>query len=159
MLSGLGILLYGAKAMIRRIVVGIFTFGALLLGGSWFLAQHITAIKDHLSGMPKVTGPSSVPDLFYREVGGAPSTSQPQSKISYRQTFALETSVHAHQPKAEYDVDRLSAKGFQAFYTPYQKGGRVVYRVRVGIFGKKQEAVTAQKTLTEAGFSSRIISL
>ena len=58
---------------------------------------------------------------------------------------------------AESQRARLSLGGVQAKVTEREQSGRVVFRVRVGPFGKKEEADQAKERLDAAGYDTALV--
>lgn len=58
---------------------------------------------------------------------------------------------------AESQRARLSLGGVQAKVTEREQSGRVVFRVRVGPFGKKEEADQAKERLDAAGYETALV--
>ena len=73
--------------------------------------------------------------LFYKSVGTAQKAGESLQKTKHLASrYTLEFKVVRERAEAEQEVDRLIDQGVQAFYTPLQNKGHVVYRVRRGVY-------------------------
>jgi len=69
------------------------------------------------------------------------ATGRPQKQVP---TYTIDLKKTTDRHEAEELVNKLQAKGIQAFYTPMLSNNFVIYRVRVGIYESK---AIAQKDL------------
>jgi hypothetical protein len=91
----------------------------------------------------KVVKPKSAAlPTFYQQIGDAPKKSAPAPLAA--SSYTLELFVEPTKEEAVNRIKWLENKGVTAYYTPLQKRGRTFYRVRAGIFGTEEEAVTAK---------------
>lgn len=72
--------------------------------------------------------------------------------------FTIQVASYATETEAIKHATDLKDKGFSAFYVPAKVNDRNWYRVSVGLFGNRQEAMEYRKELmTEANISSAIV--
>lgn len=64
-----------------------------------------------------------------------------------RPTFTLEFSVFSNKSEAENMIDKLAKLGVDGYYTPFQREGRVLFRVRKGVYPNEQLALKAADDL------------
>lgn len=104
--------------------------------------------------------------FFYDVVGQAPADfagdaetdvpKGPHPKVSY----TLEVKLATSKEEAEQLIDLLKEQGVDAYYTPLTRSGKVVYRVRRGIFTKVKDATQAMVALkAEHNLNTRIVKL
>ena len=74
------------------------------------------------------------------------------------ENFTVQVSAASTVDKAEAAVDRLKAKGYDAYYYQVELKGRQYFRVRVGRYSSKQEAQMMLQKLAEAGHVNMFIS-
>jgi cell division septation protein DedD len=85
---------------------------------------------------------------FYQEIGSETRRQQPTSQPPIRTKYTIEFKVLSDRTQAEQLVKQLNAKGIEAFYTPLNRGGQVVFRVRYGIFGTAESAKKERQRLS-----------
>ena len=107
-----------------------------------FDMKGLTGAKQSLPAMPD--------PLFYKSIGSI--SSKDLNRISGRdaqmgQRYTLEIRMTKSRREAEAIVDQLAEQGVQAYYTPLQRNGRVVYRVRRGIYTSMKLAKRAATEL------------
>jgi cell division septation protein DedD len=134
----------------------IFSLGILLLkkhpSSQILTSNHTTTDK---------TPPPSQ-KLFYKTIGNEPlnqhQKSIPSSSVE-KQQYTLELGIFFSQAEAINMIKNLEQQGFQAFYTPFNNNGNVVYRVRTGIYDTKSAAESEKTKLSEKNLSSKTIQL
>jgi len=57
-----------------------------------------------------------------------------------KDSFTLEIKVASSREEAEHIIDDLHAQGVEAYYTPLTRSGRLVYRIRQGLFANQKDA-------------------
>lgn len=73
--------------------------------------------------------------------------------------WTIQVKASADRGSADVWVDRLKAKGYNAFIVEADVQGRTWYRVRVGSFDSRQEAETLRKMLdSQEGFSDAFLT-
>ncbi|MEZ4741181.1 MAG: SPOR domain-containing protein [Bdellovibrionota bacterium] len=87
--------------------------------------------------------------LFYTTIGHAPKNFKRLNRTTAikSESFTLEISVARTQQEANKIIDDLSKIGVQAYYTPFNNEGQVVYRIRTGIFNNQETAKKTAKSL------------
>ena len=94
--------------------------------------------------------------FFYQSIGhtGTPSddtqsatTAMPETKE--KTLYTLEIKVSDRREEAESLVATLHDQGIDAYYTPLSHAGRVVYRVRQGMFNDTNAAKNAALALRQ----------
>lgn len=104
--------------------------------------------------------------FFYDVVGRAPAdfgpeAGEPEVKGPHpKVSFTLELKVATSKDEAEQFIDLLKEQGIEAYYTPLTRAGKVVYRVRRGIFTNEKVAVKAVTALkTQHNLDARVVKL
>ena len=105
--------------------------------------------------------------LFYEQIGRIPEGFVEPQEVAVLggenervEQFTLEMSVVESREIAEKKIAELSAKGILAFFTPYNRSGHVVYRIRQGIFASESEAkVKRDQVEKRFKMSSRVVKL
>jgi hypothetical protein len=143
-----------------RQLAALMVFAALLGGGIWWLVASetkITEIKDKL----ETAAGNDESDLFYDAIGRASTASLPTPDTTVAAAnYTLEVRVAKSREEAETLIDALQEKGIEAYYTPLSRAGKVVYRVRRGIFASEREAQRAALALKQTHkVPSRIVKL
>ena len=104
--------------------------------------------------------------FFYKSLGRA--STDPVDKdgsdavrIATVSGFTVEFSAPTtDQRDAEKLVDSLKTKGITAYYTPLSDEGRIIYRVRKGIFPTEAQAAIEAKTLAKVlGREPQVVKL
>lgn len=124
-----------------RVALGISFLTAFFTGIFYILLR-----QNLIPGAEKF-GTATSPPLPYREIGrSAPPFDKPStesknvtqknaSSQSSRDQYTIEVKAFANRTEAEQYVDHLVGRGLNAYYTPLQsEDGRVIYRVRLGVF-------------------------
>jgi DedD protein len=103
--------------------------------------------------------PSSIP-VFEDGEGGAPArpsprsaavSSAPRSQAATAGAFRVQVISVSSRAEAEAEAKRLSRRGFSARVEPGVGARGTIYRVRVGPFASREEAVRATERLAAAG--------
>jgi hypothetical protein len=96
------------------------------------------------------SGASTLPDpLFYSKIGDSPAP-DPENTASEKpleEKFTIEIAKLSSRDQAELLIKDLAKIGLDAYYTPLLKDGRVIYRVRYGIFDSESGAKSASKSV------------
>ena len=71
--------------------------------------------------------------------------------------FFVQAGAYTNVDEAEQQRAKLALSGFSAKVTERDQAGRVVHRVRVGPFDKREDAEATQTKLTEAGVDARLV--
>lgn len=75
-------------------------------------------------------------------------------------SFTLEIDFTNKREDAERLIANLRQRGIDAYYTPFSRSGKIIYRVRHGIYSSRAAAKTAQVAIqTEGKILSRIVKL
>lgn len=106
-----------------------------------------------LGGKPVGVEAPEPASLFYSVVGDSPSTNQAGNGPQVAQgnlndaKYTIEIAKLNTRDQAETLIKGLAQKGLDAYYTPLLKDGRVIYRVRYGIFDTEVLARSAMKSI------------
>ncbi len=158
-----------------RMIVALSVFLALAVAAVLMLTDAPGSIKQKINKSKTLTGITATRDgtsaetreaFFYDVVGKAPEgafgeadgepAKGPHPKVSY----TLELKVATSKEEAEQLIDLLKAQGVDAYYTPLTRSGKVVYRVRRGIFTKAKDANRAMIALKdEHNLTTRVVKL
>jgi hypothetical protein len=142
-----------------------FALFALTMAGGTMLALktlgHATS-QNHSSSKPDRDGAhdSAANDdaaFFYRAIGSAQPVDSASPVSAKRQineqgelaAYTLEIKVATDLNQAEAVIGALKQVGIDAYYTPLARAGRVVYRVRQGIFNTPSDAKQAAIALQQ----------
>lgn len=94
---------------------------------------------------------------FYSTIGSL----KPEAQISSTQnlqSYSLEVFTTESESRAKSEVEKLTQGGFDAFYTPFNRNGEVVYKVRIGLFQDPSSARKEAKQLSQKrGIQTRIV--
>ena len=71
--------------------------------------------------------------------------------------FFVQAGAYTSVDEAEQQRAKLALNGFSAKVTERDQAGRVVHRVRVGPFDRREDAEATQTKLTEAGVDARLV--
>ncbi len=147
-----------ARSAAVRMFLALAVFGAALAGGVyWAVGYHGQANEKVRNSTRRATAKAGRPDagsggFFYDAIGRTPdqtrgsSSEQPGLPTA---NYTLELRVASTQQEAEQAVQSLQERGIEAYYTPLTRTGRVVYRVRRGIYSNEQEASRAAIALRD----------
>lgn len=92
----------------------------------------------------------AIPDpLFYTQIGDSPVPPPGDSSdnTALESKFTIEIAKLSSRDQAESLIKNLAKGGLDAYYTPLLKDGRVIYRVRYGIFDTEAGAKSAAKSV------------
>lgn len=158
-----------------RMIVALSVFLALAVVAVLMLTDAPGSIKQKINKSKSLTELSPAADgaaeesreaFFYDVVGRAPEgafgdegaeeAKGPHPKVSY----TLELKVATSKEEAEQLIDLLKAQGVDAYYTPLTRSGKVVYRVRRGIYTRAKDANRAMIALKdEHNLTTRVVKL
>jgi cell division septation protein DedD len=102
------------------------------------------------------------PLFFYNSIGATPAFSTPKEiKFDSTPKFTVEVGYTKTRSGAERVIDKLNLSGFPVFMTPIQlKTGKVVYKIRMGLFSDKENAANAKYVLRErTKYKGRLVAL
>jgi|GEM_PF-2521698 len=135
-LTAVSVILVGALAGL----IGALAFKKLPV--KWYRQEKATT----------ETGTEPEP-LSYTIIGDSPSPGSPDATGENIQDalpenkFTIEIAKMGNREQAETVIKSLAQKGIDAYYTPLLKDGRVIYRVRFGMFDTEVSAKAAMKSL------------
>ena len=150
-----------------RIAFALVFFVGITTVGLAFL----TARKDlRRPSRPATEDASSASDaadggFFYKTIGQKPADAESADdnhhvKVASVSGYTVEFSAPTQQRDAEKLVDSLKTKGITAYYTPLSDGGRIIYRVRKGLYPNEAQAAVEAKTLAKVlGQEPRVVKL
>ncbi|SMF79407.1 SPOR domain-containing protein [Pseudobacteriovorax antillogorgiicola] len=119
------------------------------LGASFFFSMSYFIDEATSHGTLSLAPPPQVHEpLFYFEIGTTPDSDLPAALPATPQ-YTVELSSSQNEKEAQRLVKKLSMEGVEAFYTPLNQRGHVVYRVRSGIYNSREQA------LKQASFLAR----
>lgn len=133
-----------------RLVVACAAFLGAVVGGIAWLANRGGPPVQQAVGRtaPPASEGDTVAPVFYESIGHAPAGFG-QIESGGKLSFTLEVDLTDKREEAERLIDTLKERGVDAYYTPLSRAGKVVYRVRHGIYPSREEAQTAQLTLKD----------
>ncbi len=160
-----------AARMIAALMVflGLSVIAVLMLtDASGVIKQKISKSKslNNNAITASSTAKATEEAFFYDVVGQAPADfagdgetdvpTGPHPKVSY----TLEIKVATSKEEAEQLIDLLKEQGVDAYYTPLTRSGKVVYRVRRGMYTKAKDATRAMVALkSEHNLATRVVKL
>lgn len=148
----------------RMLLAFVVFLVALVAGAAWVVLknQNIPKMISNSKNSPVKAGQEPAKSdsaraddpFFYDKIGAAPalnadtpapspSTHGPKNPEVNKGGYTVEIRVMANRDEAEQLIDELHRQGIEAYYTPVTRGGRVVYRVRRGIYPSEKEAERA----------------
>ena len=142
----------------RQILAFLLFLG--LLGGSLYWAFGKKKANHQVRGgraRPDAASNIATSDdhgFFYESIGTAPNAApdtEPAATGVPSDLFTIELMVFDQRDLAESTVASMQAQGLDAYYTPLNHGGRVVYRVRRGLYPTQDEAQKAALALRQQG--------
>ena len=139
----------GNSERLRRILAGLFIFAMVF---SAILLAIILGLADNndTTDAPDPLAMSNSPDqprLFYQTIGDSPLVPEtPTEKIDTR--FTIELAVARSKSEAERFVETYQKQGITAYYTPFSNGGKILYRVRLGLYQSPAKAESDLATLS-----------
>lgn len=140
--------------------VGLTTLGVGLVvkkQGSQTFNQH--AFTKKISTTPDDDG------FFYQSLGEVPTEPQDRSEggsytVVQPSGYTVEIAASDRQLEAERLLDRLKEQGVAAYYTPLSYEGRIVYRVRKGLYPSAAQAQGEAKNLAKVlGKEPQVVKL
>lgn len=146
--------------------MGLFLMVIAGLGA--FVLRHPGAVTANAQGKSGKSADKSDDEFFYSAIGQSGNTAptdQNEGKVaattlnaakagkgdSDLASFTLEFDVFHDRDDAEKLIDELRLKGIEAYFTPLSRDGRVVYRVRRGVFPTRKEADHAVFAVKDLG--------
>ena len=114
-----------------------------LLLAAGIVAAHCQTKADAKPTPPVATAPGPKPPAPGPATGTAPTTT---AADTVRNGYAVQVAAVNAQSEADSIMNRLKAKGYQA-YVELPKGSQKMFRVRVGTFKSRSEALTVADKL------------
>lgn len=131
-----------------RMIVALCVFLGAVGAAAWYLAGGSHEADKVNENKEKVAAAEAeAPGFFYKAIGQAPEAPVTAPAGDGKTSYTLELAVESSREAAEARVEGLRAKGVEAYYTPLSREGKVVFRVRRGIFPTHKEASRAAVAL------------
>ena len=113
-------------------------------------------------GAPKVQGvdepPSSAPGVAAPgATEGSPGEPRSVAPGAKERSWFIQAAALSSQGAADHLSERLSKAGMTAFVERAEAGGTVLYRVRIGPFSSRDDAVKARRHLHALGLGSNVV--
>ncbi|MBI2602689.1 MAG: hypothetical protein HYW48_06510 [Deltaproteobacteria bacterium] len=138
-----------------------FTFIVFLTALSattWFLSSHEQELARLFQ--PPTQQSRHVPTpLFYQTVGKFPDLEERPLLSSPPTQFTLELALCEDKPCVNQTLEQLEKKSIEAYFTPLNNQGRVVFRIRHGIFASAATAEAAKHSLSQKNVVSSVVEL
>ncbi|MDB2447131.1 SPOR domain-containing protein [bacterium] len=102
------------------------------------------------------------PLFFYNGIGATPAFAESKEiEFDTSRKFTIEVGYTKTRRSAEKIIDKLNLSGFPVFMTPVQlRSGKVAYKIRMGLFVDKENAVTATAVLRQrTKYKGKLIAL
>lgn len=148
-----------------RMIITFLGFVCVASLGVWGLVSFVThgTGSDQQAENTEEKFPTTGEDaFFYKSLGKTPEGFEEKAggRRIARVNYTLEIKVADSRKEAEKVIDMLSDLGVEAYYTPLSRKGRVVYRVRSGVFQSKKTAEKASLALRgQKQVANRVIKL
>lgn len=100
--------------------------------------------------------------FFYNSIGATPALSESKEiKFDTAKKFTIEVGYTKTRKGAAKVVDKLNLNGFPVFMTPVQlKSGRVIYKIRMGLFADSKKAKLATNVLrSRTKYKGKLVAL
>jgi len=129
-----------------RLILALTIFITAVLGSVFFAVGRPSSripVKNQRSTAAKDNGATADAAFFYTSVGHAPAAfhrTTGEGSTLGKDSFTLEIQVASSREEAEHIIDGLHAQGVEAYYTPLARSGRLVYRIRQGLFANQKDA-------------------
>ena len=136
----------------------MITIAAVTFGGTKLL-QLVRATTTTKDSAERSAGDRAI---FYSSLGATPAdASQAASDAAeIAPQYTIEVKIAKSRDEAEAELRRLANLGITAYYTPLQRQGRVVYRVRRGVFKELPDAeLAAREMTTNLKVSAKVVRL
>lgn len=142
---------YGSRKAVLT-AASVVLVGALagLIGAIAFKKLPLTWLRQEKTSPQAGTDPAPLP---YDTIGDSPAAApadaasvDPAASLP-EEKFTIEIAKMGSREQAEAMIKSLAQKGLDAYYTPLLRDGRVIYRVRYGMFDTEASAKTAMKSL------------
>ncbi|MCC7257456.1 MAG: SPOR domain-containing protein [Gammaproteobacteria bacterium] len=91
-------------------------------------------------------------------VAEAAAAAPPQRAPATGSGFVVQVGTFGQRANAERLVATLRGKGFEAYVSPLERGGKTLYRVRVGPAGSRQTASDLARRLSAAGQPGQLVA-
>lgn len=124
--------------------------GALALAFT-AISAGVFIIGESLDKQALISKPSSPVRLipyFYKEIGTTAKTAVQRKRALPSHQYTAQILVTRSEKEAKRTIISLSKQGISAFYTPFNRGGEVVYRVRSGMYMTIKEAKAHSEQLS-----------
>lgn len=124
----------------------------LILGFSGlFVSQSLLEeLRDFKLITPKDSKNFSTESIPYKTIGLSPSppVRSLEERISAtNKQYTVEIAVYEDEKQARAMIKRLASDNIDSFYTPFNQGGRVIYRVRSGMFVDKANSIAHRRLI------------
>lgn len=123
--------------IIHKWILGALTIAfAAVSAGVFIISESLH--KHALISQP--SSPDRLIPYFYKEIGTTAKTDTPRKKALPPQQYTAQILITRSEDEAKKTVLSLSKQGIGAFYTPVNRKGEVIYRVRSGIYLDEKQA-------------------
>lgn len=144
------------KAFLRAFAI-FFSIGCFIVVGRLIFEKmekpNNEVKKVNFAGQENLKEPQR--QLFYSTIGHDSTDSIAETPISApSDQFTIEIAAYVKLDDAEKLVASLSKQGISAYYSPYNTGGHVIYKVRSGSFQNIESAENATHALIKSGLSN-----
>lgn len=137
--------------IIKKWLIAAVSLAFVIMGAGIFVIHESLSDQSLIS---KPSSPEKIQPYFYKEIGTTAKMETPRKKALPAEQYTAEIFVTRHEDKAKEFVISLHQKGINAFYTPLNRGGDVIFRVRSGIYPSQKQAEDYIDTLAK-GFAIR----
>jgi len=142
------------KLPAKLLSAAILCLSFILLGGIWYLRQTLDGGQLITARQPDIR----IAPYFYQEIGTSrpKKTGAEENIVAFRQ-YTIELGVVKDRIRAENAIRQLHEKGVEAFFTPINRQGEVIYRIRTGVYSEQELAQRdAKKIQTQHQIESRV---
>ena len=97
--------------------------------------------------------------LFYGQIGTTPAPPLVRNVRENRKQFTIELASTRSREQAEKLLTGFGSSGIEAWFTPLNHEGRVIYRIRTGMFTSREAAEKAMAALQTDGNAPKVTPL
>lgn len=134
---------------VSKLVLAFLAFALVIFTFTWVSSKEIRRKFVSEKTLSK-SDDYQYSKLFYLSIGHSPKTKAPlrsKNLLMSKKKFTLAIRTLHSKSKANKLLRSLNKKGIQAYYSPINKEGHVVYHVRTGVYNSQKQASKAQKDL------------
>lgn len=142
-----------SKIILTILTIAVFFFLVLFV----YFAKKNLFSSDTSEEIPSYL---KMEPLSYESIGNYPQIDETATSTNQDHEFTLELGTCEDKTCIEKTLENLYKSGVDAFYTPTESEGKMIYRIRRGIFNSRQLAEKAQAALIKSKkINSKVMEL